>query len=27
VSRAKDEIALPVSHVIVDLDAERAGAR
>lgn len=27
VSRAKDEIALPVSHVIVDLEAERAGAR
>jgi GABA permease len=27
VRRAKDEIALPVSHVIVDLEAERAGAR
>jgi hypothetical protein len=27
VRRARDEIALPVSHVIVDLEAERAGAR
>ena len=25
-SRARDEIALPVSHVIVDLEAEQAGA-
>jgi hypothetical protein len=27
VRRARDEIALPVSHVVVDLEAERAGAR